>query len=95
MVPFGQGWVSMDPPMQEFQRLLMAGQVEVPDNPVLRWMASNMVARIDPSGNMRPDKEHSSDKIDGIVGILMGLGRAMVRENEPPSVYEGRGILTI
>lgn len=95
MVPFGQGWVSMDPPMKEFERLLLASEIEFPENPVLRWMADNAVARADPSGNTRPDKERSADKIDGVVAILEGLGRAMVRESEPPSVYESRGIRTI
>jgi len=45
--------------------------------------------RTDPAGNLKPDKEKSTDKIDGMVSLVMGLGEAMT---QPGSVYETRGV---
>jgi len=60
-------------------------------NPALRWMANNMVVRQDAAGNLKPDKEKSREKIDGMVALIQGLDRA-TRDEYKPSVYEKRGI---
>lgn len=60
---------------------MVAGQLHHGGNPVLRWMASNVTVRTDVAGNIRPDKQNSTDKIDGIVALVMGLGRAMLGGN--------------
>ncbi|MBL1219126.1 MAG: terminase large subunit [Planctomycetes bacterium] len=96
VVPFGQGFLSMAAPTQEFERLVNRGVLHHGDNPVVRWMASNVSVKIDPAGNMKPDKSRSAEKIDGIVAAIMALGRAIGREAVPhKSVYETRGILWI
>ena len=64
-------------------------------HPVLTWMAGNLVARQDPAGNIKPDKAKSTEKIDGMVALIMAVDRALRHEEQAPSVYEGRGILTI
>jgi phage terminase large subunit-like protein len=51
-------------------------------NPILRWNAANTAAQTDASGYMRPDKKRSQDKIDGVVAMLMALGRSIVSEND-------------
>jgi phage terminase large subunit-like protein len=78
MVEFRQGMLSMNEPCKLLLRLLLDGKLRHGGNPVLRWMANNAAGKTDPAGNMKPDKEHSGDKIDGIVALIMGLGRAMV-----------------
>lgn len=78
VIPFGQGFMSMAPPTFELERLLLAGDLQHGGNPVLRWMASNVTVRSDPAGNLKPDKEKSIEKIDGIVALVMALGRAIV-----------------
>lgn len=45
-------------------------------HPVLRWMMDNIFIRTDPAGNIKPDKEKSSEKIDGAVATIMALNRA-------------------
>ncbi len=92
MVEFGQGYASMSPPMKELERLVMAHQIAHGNNPVLNWMADNVVASMDPAGNIKPDKEKSREKIDGIVALLMGLDRAMRNNGNGKSVYESRGV---
>jgi phage terminase large subunit-like protein len=51
-------------------------------NPILRWNAANTAAQTDASGYMRPDKKRSQDKIDGVVAMLMAIGRSIVSEND-------------
>lgn len=89
MVQFGQGFASMSPPMKEFLKLVLSQKIAHDGNPVLRWMADNVVARVDPAGNVKPDKAKSKAKIDGIVASIMGLDRAL---RHAPSVYENQGI---
>ena len=94
MVPFGQGFKDMSPPSKELYKLLMEGNIIHGGNPVLKWMAQNVVMRQDPAGNITPDKERSVEKIDGIVALIMGLDRC-IRSTPPTSVYDERGILFI
>ncbi len=91
MVNFGQGFASMNPPMKELERLVLSKKIHHGNNPVLTWMADNLVARLDPAGNIKPDKEKSRDKIDGMVALIMALDLAL-RHPEVKSVYEKHGI---
>ena len=95
VVPFGQGFKSMSGPTKELEKLVLEGKLYHGGNPVLRWMASNVAVKQDPAGNLKPDKQKSSDRIDGVVAMVMGLGRAIVQPEDPASVYETRGILTL
>ncbi len=64
-------------------------------HPVLRWMMDNIFVRTDPAGNIKPDKEKSTEKIDGAVATIMGLDRAIRNEGSTGSVYDERGILAL
>lgn len=81
MVPLGQGFASMAAPCKELVRLAMARLLRHGGHPVLRWMADNLVFRTDPSGNHKPDREKSAEKIDGMVALIMAIARAMLRED--------------
>jgi phage terminase large subunit-like protein len=94
MVPFGQGFKSMSSPTKELLGLVMMQKIRHGGNPVLRWMADNVIVTTDPAANVKPDKSKSTEKIDGIVSLIMALDRAMRHENNG-SVYEDRGILTV
>ncbi len=63
-------------------------------HPVLRWMMDNIFIRTDPAGNIKADKEKSTEKIDGAVATIMGLDRAVRCGNQTSeSVYDSRGLL--
>jgi phage terminase large subunit-like protein len=94
LVQFGQGFASMSAPMKELERLVVEQKVIHGNHPVLNWMAENVVARTDPAGNIKPDKEKSAEKIDGIVAMIMALDRA-IRWKEQQSVYETRPVRLI
>ena len=93
MVPFGQGFKDMSPPSKELYKLLMEGSIIHGGNPVLKWMAQNVVMRQDPAGNIKPDKERSVEKIDGIVALIMGLDRCIRNGGETTSIYDERGMI--
>lgn len=95
MVQFGQGFRSMSPPMKELEKLILSEKLAHGNNPVLTWMADNLVARSDPAGNIKPDKEKSREKIDGVVALIMGLDRAIRHAPRKRSVYEERGLETV
>ena len=84
MSPFGQGFISMSAPSKELEALSYTGRVVHGGHPVLRWMCSNVVLRIDPAGNIKPDKDKSMNKIDGIVALVMGLGEYMAKQEAEP-----------
>ena len=92
VVPFGQGFKDMSPPTKEFYKLLMEGRIIHGGNPVMRWMAGNVVVDRDPAENIKPTKAKSPEKIDGVVAAIMALDRC-IRHEQQGSVYDDRGLL--
>jgi phage terminase large subunit-like protein len=97
IVQFGQGFASMAAPTSELEKVILAKEIHHGGHPVLRWNMSNVAVQRDAAGNMKPDKSKSSEKIDGVVALVMALGRAMVQppEESTRSVYEKRGVLVL
>jgi phage terminase large subunit-like protein len=97
MVEMRQGPKTFHEPMQELLVKIMNEKIRHGGNPVLRWNADNMVARKDANGNTAPDKEKAVDKIDGMVALIMAMGRAMTKKEVYRSVYdrEQRGFIVV
>lgn len=93
VVPFGQGFKDMSAPTKQFYELLMKGEMLHGGNPILRWMAGNVVVETDPAGNIKVTKAKSKDKIDGIVASIMALDRCVRHEGDGGSVYDERGLI--
>lgn len=94
MIQHRQGYKEMSPSSKETYKLLMEGKVNHGGNPVLKWMATNVVMEQDPAGNIKPTKAKSIEKIDGIVALIMAMGRAVINQGNTGSVYDERGIIT-
>jgi phage terminase large subunit-like protein len=62
-------------------------QIAYGGNPVTRWMAANVAVAQDPAGNLKPAKDKSTERIDGIVAAIMAIGRALVAQDEPQPEY--------
>ena len=77
VVPFGQGFKDMNPPTKELMKLTLEKRMVHGGQPVLRWMMDNIFIKSDPAGNIKPDKEKSTEKIDGVVATIMALDRAL------------------
>ena len=96
VVPFGQGFKDMSPPTKELMKLVLEERLAHNGHPVLRWNMDNIFVRTDPAGNIKADKEKSTEKIDGAVAMIMALDRAIRMGNDDgASVYDGRGLLFI
>ena len=94
MIPFGQGFKDMSPPTKELMRLVLERRINHGGHPVLRWNMDNAFVRTDPAGNLKIDKEKSTEKVDGAVALVMALDRAMKNQGGG-SVYDERGLLFI
>ncbi|MDD3513033.1 MAG: terminase large subunit [Synergistaceae bacterium] len=95
VVQFGQGFQSMSPPTKELMKLVLEKRIAHGGHPVLRWMMDNIFVKQDPAGNIKPDKEKSTEKIDGAVAMIMALDLAIRNGGESPSVYDSRGLLVL
>ena len=84
VIGMGQGFASMAAPYKEFERRLLRRKIRHGGNQVLRWMAGNLAVEEDAAGNLKPSKRHAQGKIDGIVGLVMALDRAMRHEDPAP-----------
>ncbi len=64
-------------PMKILEALVLQKKLAHDGDPVLTWMASNVVAHLDVKDNIYPRKERPENKIDGIVALIMALSRAI------------------
>lgn len=81
IVPLGQGFQTMTPFINDFEALLIDERLIIAENEVFEFMAKNVIAVYDEAMNVKYSKKKSKFKIDGIIGMIMGLGLA-VEENE-------------
>ncbi len=94
VVPFGQGFKDMSPPTKELMKLTLEQRIAHGGHPVLRWNMDNIFIRTDPAGNIKADKEKSTEKIDGAIATIMALDRAIrCGQGAGSSVYDERGLL--
>mgnify|MGYP000166753579 CR=1 FL=1 len=99
----GAGFVMVNTPqgfaLNEAVRLVMKlitdGQLRHGHNPILSWMAGNVVTREGIKGDIRIDKQHAPEKIDGFSALVTAFDRIVRKPTEPPSVYETRGFATV
>jgi phage terminase large subunit-like protein len=93
MVEVRQGFKTMSEPMKELMALVISKKLEHFGNPVLTWNATNVAAETDPADNIKPDKEHSKEKIDGIVATIMAMHRVVTNPTPQGHPYNERGIV--
>lgn len=85
VVEVRQGFKTLSEPTQTLAALVSDGKLQHAAHPVLRWMADNLVVRTDPNANLAPDKAKASEKIDGMVALIMALSR---RGRTPSEQYQ-------
>ena len=96
LVQFGQGYRDMSPPTKELMKLTLEQKIAHNGHPVLRWNMDNIFIKRDPAGNIKPDKEKSTEKIDGSVATIMALDRAIRCGNDSgDSIYDERDLLVL
>lgn len=95
MVPIGQGFSSLSFPSKELEKRVVAGQLNHQGNAILDWMAQNCATETDAAANIKPSKVRSTEKIDGIVALVMALARYVAHSGAKKSKYETDGITAI
>ena len=63
----------MSEPMKNLMAAVLEKKLEHYGDPILSWNAGNVSATTNANGDIRPDKEKSKEKIDGIVAVIMAL----------------------
>ena len=93
VIEFGQNTKNYSFPTKEFLGMLLDAMFEHGGNPVLAWMASNLVLVTDHNGNKMPSKKNTKARIDGIAATIMAMGRALLGEEDGDRLT--RGILIL
>ena len=88
MVLHRQGWKSMNEPCKHLLEYTMAGKLAHGGNKVLTWNADNLAVKIGAAEEVSPQKDKSNERIDGIVALIMALGRAIVNLGPKTSIYD-------
>ena len=81
--PFSQTTGNFNGATRELERLMLTGQVVIDNNPILRWNFDNIALRADYNGNVKPDKNKSGSKIDGVIATIQALAAYMKDNNKP------------
>jgi len=93
MVEIRQASKFFTAPFIELENMVYSNLLKFDGNPVMTWMISNTMAKKSQfSGLIHPIKEREENKIDGVISLLMALGRAMTTTTKPASIYEERGV---
>jgi len=82
---WGQGYASMSAPSKILEQLVVKGALQHGGHDVLSWNAGNVCKESDAAENIKPSKSKSTDRIDGIVALIMAIGA---------SFEGGEGLLT-
>lgn len=69
-----QGYPTLTGPSKELERRLLNGTLKQDGNPVQRWCVGNVATETDAAGNIKPSKKYSTERIDGVVSMVMGIG---------------------
>ncbi|CAB4132192.1 Terminase large subunit, Lambdalikevirus-type [uncultured Caudovirales phage] len=79
----GQGFVSISPRITAMETALLQSKIRHGgDQPVLNLGAASAIVVADPSNNRKLDKAKASNKIDGIVAMLMSVYPHIAQTNE-------------
>ena len=72
-VPMRQGFASLSAPTKSLEKAILARTLRHDEHPVLRWNVSNVAVESDASGNLKPSKVASTERIDGVVALIMAV----------------------
>ena len=86
------GFLSISAATKEFEKLVLSQGIEHPNCPVLNWMFGNLAIEHDASGNIKPNKKKSTEKIDGMVALISALARAIKTLTKKSQYEEGASI---
>ncbi len=95
VVPVRQGYLTLNEPSKEFEKLVASRRLGHGDDPVLGWNVSNAAIDMDAAGNIKPSKEKSREKIDGVTAVIVALDRMIRHDGGEMSMYATEEVLVI
>lgn len=98
MVRMRQGFPTLAAPTKDLETRVVASTLHCLDNPVMNWMVRNAVFTEDENANKRPNKAKSREKIDGVVMLVMALGRylsTVTPEDDDDEIYGDDDLLIL
>jgi phage terminase large subunit-like protein len=81
MVQINQRYASMSPATKDFEKKVLSREIATGGNPVMDWMISCTEVKSDRQGNimpMKPERDKSGKRIDGVISSIMALNRAVI-----------------
>ena len=90
MAGVGQGYQTMNAACLRLEAEMASGNMDHGGNPVLRWMALNVMIRTNEAGFIKIDKKKSSQKIDGIAA-LANCYACLIADTDEVEPYENHG----
>ena len=93
-VEIPQTMAGMSCGMTEIERMLLAGELTHPHDPLARWSFGNVRVAVDGNNNKKPMKNKSIERIDPTVALINAMAGAIKMEPRR-SVYESRGLRTV
>lgn len=97
MEPMGQGFVSMNAPTKTIEKMVLSGNINLLNNPVLSWNFDNAVVVSDAAGNIKISRNKSTEKVDGAVAGVMAVAEWLdfISEETVEDAYEEHGVRTM
>ena len=86
MVEVRQTVQNLSEPMKYLQAMVYSGKLRHNGDPVMTWMVSNVVAHLDAKENIYPRKMQPDNKIDGVVALIIALGRHLNEKQDGPDI---------
>ena len=72
-VPMRQGFNSLSAPTKALETAILSKTLRHDGHPVLRWNISNVSVEMDATGNIKPSKKVSTERIDGVAALVMAI----------------------
>lgn len=89
-----QGPANLSAGTKRLEKLVLEKKLDHGNNPVARWMMSNVLLKTDADGNIKIDKAKSADKVDGPAALVFAI-TSDINDHDTGSVYETRGAIII
>jgi phage terminase large subunit-like protein len=83
-----QGFGSLSAPTKSLEQAILGHRLRQDGDPVLRWNVSNVAVESDPAGNLKPSKTKSTERIDGVVALIMAVDLMDRQAKITPPTYQ-------
>jgi len=72
-LPIRQGFAALSSPTKSLEKAILGRQLRHDGDPVLSWNVSNVAVESDAAGNLKPSKRLSTQRIDGVVALILAI----------------------